>query len=110
MVRFPEFPALRRSGSRHATLFFVFIKEILEGDGRLCQVFRLDLHAFLCFNRLVESVRITSAFHDPSGKGIHDQDFSVPDDVVHIPLHKIMRLDGQEDVVPDIHVLFIGKI
>ena len=78
----------------HAGLFVIFIKEILECDR--CQSFGFSLyfHMLFCFDRLMQTVRITSARHNTSGKLIDDQDLIILDHIILITEHQVMRTQG----------------
>jgi len=46
----------REGGARHAAQLFVHPEVVLDGDGGVGHVFRLDLHAFFSFHRLMQPV------------------------------------------------------
>ena len=72
---------LGQRGTGHASQFFVHAEVVLDGDGGVRDVFRLDFHAFLGFHGLVKSVRPAPSGHHAPGKLIHDDDFAILDDV-----------------------------
>ena len=65
---------------------------------------------FLCFNRLMKSVRITTARHDTSGKLINDQNLIILNYVVLILMHQIVCTKCKNDIVLDLQVLRICQV
>ena len=87
----------RRTG--HTALFIIFIKEILEGNVGKSHTLSLDLHMFLCLDRLMQTIRITTPRHDTSGKTVYDQNLIVGYDIILIAEHKVVGAQCQNDVV-----------
>ena len=56
----------------------------MERDSCNCLALTFQLDMFLCFNRLVQSVRIPATIHQASCEFIHDDDLAVLDDVILI--------------------------
>ena len=59
-------------GTRHAGQFLVHAEVILERDGGERLIFPLDLHAFLRFHRLVQSIAPAPSRHQAAGELIDD--------------------------------------
>ena len=99
---------LRRTG--HAGQLLVHAEVILQRDGRQRLRFAADLDAFLGFDGLVQTVGIAASEHETSGELVHDDDLAVLFDIVHVALHDVVRLQGDVDVVVDLHVLRVGEV
>ena len=90
----------RRAG--HAGEFFVHAEVVLEGDGGEGLVLLADGHAFLRFDRLVQTVGPAAAGHEAAGELVDDDDFALFDDVLDIALVEVVGLDGDLDVVLEV--------
>src|SRR5208283_4239661 len=99
---------LRRTG--HAGQFFVHAEVILEGDGCQRLVLALDLHAFLGFDRLVQSIRPAAAWHQTASELIHDEHFAVFHHVLDITPVERVGFDGGVNVMLQVPVLRVGDI
>ncbi len=93
---------LRRPG--HAGQFLVHAEIILKRDGGQRLILALDLHAFLGFHRLVQTVRPAPPGHLSPGKFIHDDHFTVFNDVVHVFAIQRVRAHRLIHVVHDVDV------
>ena len=91
--------------ARHAGELVVKTEVVLEGDGGERLVLRLDLHALLGLERLVQAFRIAPAGHHAAGELVDDDDLVAFDDVVAVALEELMRLERRIDVVDERHVL-----
>ena len=100
-----EFFRFRRCRAGHAGELVVHAEIVLEGDLRQRLVFRLDLHPFLGFQRLVLALRITASRHHAAGELVDDDDFVVADDIVLVALEELVGLQGVVDVVDNRDVL-----
>ena len=109
-VNITEFLFLSECGTCHTCFFLKFIKEVLEGNGRQRLAFSLDLYVLLRFNRLMESVGITAARHDTSGKFIDDQNLVVLYHIVLIAEHEVICTQGQDDIMLDFQILRIREV
>ena len=87
-----RFLCLSRSG--HAGKLMVHPEIILERDGGKGFILALNLNVFLGFQRLVQSVAISSAHHKAAGEFINYKHLTVLHNVVLIPREKGMRLEG----------------
>ena len=109
-VNITELFFLCQSGTGHTGFFVIFIKEVLECDVRERLALSLDLHMFLCLDRLMQSVRITASRHDTSGKFIYDHDLIIFNHIILVTEHQIVRAQRQDDIVLDLKVFRIGKV
>ena len=91
----------------HPGEFFVHTEIVLEGDGGQCLAFPLDLHIFLGFQRLMETVAVTAAEHQTAGKFINDDDFAVFHHIVAVLFKEGLGPDGVGDEMAPF-VIFVG--
>jgi hypothetical protein len=70
----------RRAG--HAGELFVHPEIVLEGNRGQRLVFRLNLHVFLGFQRLMQAFGIAAPLHHAAGELVDDDDLAVADDVI----------------------------
>ena len=105
-----EFLFLRQGGAGHAGELAVQPEEILEGDGGKGLALPGDGHALLGLDGLVQTLVVPAAVHETAGELVHDDDLTVLDDVVDVPLHKAASLHGLVDVVREGGVLRVGQI
>ena len=97
LVEFHGF-GLRRAG--HARKLVVHAEVVLEGDAGQRLVFGLHLHAFLGFQRLMQTVAEAAAGHETARELVDDDHLAlVAHDVVHITLEAVMRLERLKDMV-----------
>ena len=73
-----------QSSTGHARQFFIHAEVILDGDGRMGNIFRLHLHAFFGFHRLMEPIGPTPPRHHTSGEFVHDDDLTVLNDIFFV--------------------------
>ncbi len=99
----------RRCRTGHAGKLCIHAEVVLEGDGRQRLVFRLDLHLFLGFQRLVLAFGITAARHHAAGEFVDDDDLVVADDVVLVAGEELVGLQRIVDVVNDGDVFDVVK-
>ena len=57
-------------------------------------ILRLDCHVFLCFQSLMQAIRIAPAFHHAAGEFINNDDLVLPDNVFNIAREKRVRPQG----------------
>ncbi len=79
-----EFFFLGFCGSRHSCQLFVEAEIVLKSNGGEGSAFTFNGHAFFGFNGLVEALSKTAALHETSGEFVHDQNFAVFYEVVHV--------------------------
>ena len=94
-----ELGGFRFGGASHAREFFVEAEVILDRDGGEGLGFLLDGHAFLRFDRLVESVGPTAAWHFAAGVFIDDDDLVVLYDILHILFENAVGFEELGNVV-----------
>ncbi len=97
-------------GTSHARQFLVKPEIVLERDGGERLVFFLDLDAFFGFNRLVQSVRPATTFHQTTGEVVDDNYFTILDHVLVVQPVKGVRFQCLLDAVEQLHVRRIVKI
>ena len=109
-INLTEFLFFRQCGTGHTGFFRIFIKEILERNR--CQGLALSfyLHMLFCFDRLVQTVGITSAGHQTAGKFIHDDDFIFLNHIILIPEHQIVGPQRQDHIVLDLDIFRIRQV
>ena len=108
VVDFLEFFRFGQRRTGHARELVVHAEEVLEGDGRQRQVFAPNLHAFLRFNRLMQTFREAPTVHQASGELIDDDDFAFLNDVVFVEM--IERVGAQRVVEVGDHLGVVGVI
>ena len=89
-----EFGGFGLCGTGHACQLVVHAEVVLQGDGGEGLVFGLDLHAFLGFDGLVQTLVVTAARQDTSGVLVDDEHFAAGHDVVAVTQEQLLGLDG----------------
>ena len=74
---------------------------VLESDGRERDVLRLDLAAFLRFDRLVQTVGQTATGHHAPGEFVDQHHFAIAHDVIFVAHEQLMRPQTLVYVVHD---------
>ena len=110
LVNLVELGGFRFRRTGHAGQLLVHAEVILEGHGGERLIFALDLHAFLGFHRLVQSIGPAASRHQAAGELIDDEHLAVLHHVFHIATIERMRLDRGIDVVFQVPVLRIGDV
>ena len=110
LINLLEFLALRHCRAGHTGELFIQAEIILEGDGRKRLVLRLNLHALLGLDRLVQALAIAAAEHDAAGELIHNEHLPILHHIIHIALHYALRADSHVDVVLDCNVVEIHEV
>jgi hypothetical protein len=82
--------------SRHAREFGVCSEEVLVAHARQGHRLILNIRALLRFDGLMQAIRPSSPGHCATSELVDDHDFLVLDDVVDLPLEKVLGLDGIE--------------
>ena len=96
---------LRRAG--HAGQLVVHAEVVLNRDRRHRLRLALDADAFLGFDRLVQTLRPTTARHRAAGELVDDQHFAFLHDVVHVAL--VQRVRAQQ-LVDDVQPLRLRRV
>ena len=91
LVDLGEFVGLGRGRAGHAGELLVEAEIILEGDGGERDVFRLDRHALLGFQGLMQPFGIASPRHHAAGEFVDDHHLVVADDIFLVLLEQLMR-------------------
>ena len=86
-VDLTELVLLSLCGTGHAGFLFIFIKEVLEGNGRKSLGLPLNLYILLCLDTLMQTVIETTSRHDTSGELVNDQDLIILYHVILITMH-----------------------
>ena len=94
-----KFLQLGHGRAGHAGELAVQTEEVLEGDGRKSLALACDLHALLGLNGLMQALIVAAAIHQSARGFVYDDDLSVLDHVVHVPLHEAAGTHGLVDVV-----------
>ena len=110
VIDIAEFVLFRLCRTGHTCQLVVHSKIVLQRDGRQRLGLGTDQYALLRLNRLMQTVAVASAEHQTTRKLIDDDDFSVLDDIVDIPLHDCLRLKCLDHMVIDFHILRIAEI
>ena len=101
---------LGHSGTGHAGELVIEAEVVLEGDGSQGLGLVGHLHVLLGLDGLVQALVIPAAEHQAAGELVHDDDLSVLDHVVDVPLHHAVSLDGLVNVVRQGGILGVGQI
>ena len=109
-VNLPEFLFFRLGCSGHACQLFVHPKIVLESNGRQRLALALDLHAFLGFNGLMQSIRVAASEHQTAGELVHNNHFAVFNDIVLVPLHQGMRPKCLVEMMRQFHIVVIVEV
>ena len=102
------FLGLRRTG--HPRELLIHSEVILQRYRCKCLRFRTHQHVFLGFDRLVESVAVSSSEHQTSRELIDDDDLAVLYDIVYITLHHVSGLQSLQHVMVYFHVLRVREV
>ncbi|GBE30172.1 hypothetical protein BMS3Bbin04_01198 [bacterium BMS3Bbin04] len=84
LVNLEKFFLFSLSCTGHPCQFAIEPEIVLQSDGGDGLGLSLNTHAFLSFNRLVQSIRIPATMHDTTGKGINYLHLAIFDDVLVI--------------------------
>ena len=109
-INFGELGGLRLGCAGHTGQLLVHTEVVLEGDGGQRLALGGDLHALLGLDGLMQTLVVPAADHQTAGELVHDDDLTVLDHIVDIPLHHAVGLDSLIDVVGKGHVLGGGKV
>ena len=109
-VNITEFLFLCKCGTSHTALLCVFIKEVLEGDSSKCLTLPVDLHMLLCLDRLMQTVRITSTWHDTSGELIDNKNLVILYHIILVTEHQIVCPQSKNNIVLNLQILRIRQV
>ena len=71
-VNITELLFFRQCRTCHTALLIVFVKEILERNSSKCLTLSLNFNMFLSFNCLMQSIRISTTWHNSSCEFIYN--------------------------------------
>ena len=94
----------------HTGQLFVHTEVVLEGDGSQRLALAGDSDVLLGLDGLMQTLVVPAADHQTTGELVHDDDLTILDYIVDIPLHYAVGLDSLIDVVGKGHVLGGGKV
>ena len=100
VVNLDEFRCFGFSRTGHTGELLVHTEVVLERNRCKRLVFATDLHAFLGFDSLVDTIGIAAAFHQAARVFVDDDDFAVTDDVVDILFKEV---PGAESVIEEVN-------
>ena len=89
---------LGQGSTGHAGELVVQAEVVLEGDGSQGLALPLHRHPLLGLDGLVEALAVAPAEHETAGELVNNDDLAVLDDVINVPLHHAVGLDGLVDV------------
>ena len=111
VVCFAELFFLRLSCTCHTGQLLIHTEEVLISNGSRCLCFFLNRYTFFGFNRLVETVRVTAAFHCPTSKLIDNQNFLIfTDHIVNVKEHDVVSSQSIVDKVSQGNIFNIVEI
>ena len=103
-----ELGRLGVGGAGHAGELVVETEVVLKRDRGERLVLVLDRHAFLCFHRLVQSLRPPPPRHGPARELVDDHHFApLGDDVLHVAAEERVRPQSRVDMV---HQHDVGRV
>ena len=105
-----ELLLLGEGSTGHAGFFLVFVKEVLERDR--CQSLTLSSYFYVlfCLDCLMQTIGITAARHDTSGKLVNDHNLIIFYHVILIAEHQIMCTERKDHIMLDLQVLRICQV
>ncbi|GBD05648.1 hypothetical protein HRbin20_01237 [bacterium HR20] len=110
LVDLVELGSFGFSGAGHPRELAVEAEVVLDRDGRIRLGIPLDVDAFFCFDRLVQSVRVASAFEDAAGELINDFDFVILDNVLDVAFVERVRPQQLRDDVDAVAALGVEAV
>ena len=110
LVNLEELVLLGLRRARHAAELSVHAEIVLKGDRGERLALALNLHAFLRFDRLVQSVRVTSSDHESSRELIDDDDLIIAHDIIAVALHQRLGAQRRREAVRKLQILGRVKI
>ena len=107
LIDVEELAGFRQRRAGHARELVVEAEVVLEGDGRERLVFRLNVYAFLGFERLMQPFGVAPSFHHAAGEFIDNDDLALADHIVAIPEEELVRAKRLGHVVDQADILDI---
>ena len=84
VINFVEFFGFGLGGSGHSSQLFIHSEIVLIRNFRHCHRFLLHCNAFFCLYRLVKTLRISVVGQNSAGELIHNNNFSVFDNIIPV--------------------------
>ena len=109
-VDLAEFLFLRHCRTGHTGQLAIHTEVILNGYGSRDLHLRLNIDLFLCLERLVQSVLITSARHKSARERVNDNYFSVLYNIVNVSLFYAPCVNRLVDIMRYACVFWIVKV
>ena len=105
LVNVVKLGRLGLGGAGHAGEFLIKPEIILNRDRRQGLRFAIDLHAFLGFDRLMQSVAPAPARHFAAGEFVDDDDLVLLDDVLHVLVEQAVGAEQIRNIVNPLRLL-----
>ena len=99
LVNLHEFIRFGRRRAGHPGQLSIKAEVVLKRHRSQRHVFRLDRHAFLGFDRLMQPFGQPTAPHHPSGEFVNQHHLAIADDVLLILVEQLVRPQRLRDVV-----------
>ena len=109
-VGIAELLLLSQSRTSHTSLLVELVEEVLEGNRSQSLALPTHIYMLLCLNRLMQSVRITTARHNTSGKLINNQNLIVLYYIVLITEHQVVCPKSKNNIVLNLQILRICQV
>ena len=111
VVCFTELFFLCLSCTCHTGQLLIHTEEVLISNGSRSLCFFLNRHTFFGFNRLVETVGVTTSLHCPTGKLIDNQNFLIfTNHIVNVKEHDVVSSQSIVDKVSQGNIFNIVEI
>ena len=91
-INVPKFACFRLGSTGHTGQLVIHTEVVLQSNRGESLRSSFHFHAFLCFDSLMQSVRIAAAFHDTSGLFVYNLHLSVDNHILVIFLEHRVRL------------------
>ncbi|EKD59803.1 MAG: hypothetical protein ACD_54C01125G0003 [uncultured bacterium] len=101
LVNFHEFIGFGAGRAGHAAQLVIKPEVVLEGHGCQRDVFRLNRHALLGLDRLMQAIRQAAALHHPAGEFVDQHHLAVADNILLVTGEQLVRPQRLRDVVHD---------
>ena len=105
-----EFHSFGIRSTRHARKLVVQAEVVLEGDGGKGLVFSGNGDVFLGFQSLMQAIRIAAASHKAASEFVNNNNLIFLNNIVHIALENLMRLERLHHMVLGRDVGWVKKV
>ena len=106
----PELFFLSQCRTGHTGFFIIFIEEILERDICKSLAFPFYFYVLFCLNCLMKSIRVTTTWHNTSGKLINDKYLVIFYHIILIAEHQVIGAKCQLHIVLNLQILRICQV